>query len=313
MTATPSVASTAAMPLMPAPPMPMKWTGCGNARLVPHARLLVRVRPVTSASRRRASSASTSSATRCVASGRPAPRWPPPCARAARGRPAAPPTRPAEHRRRRARRRRPRRRRRAAAIQARVLALVVGGGVRVRDQDGGPPERGDLGHRPAGAADDEVGGGHGVRQILSVGQQLVALNVGRRAPRAPPHLVEVARSADVHQLEVERGRAEGVEAGAVEALRALAAAEHEHHRQVAVRPKAALPVAASAASCAADSGRPVTTNRGGSRPAIGKLRQTRDTSGASSRLVTPRWASLSMRQRRHAAQGGERPPPARSA
>ncbi len=29
MTATPSLESTAAMPLMPAPPTPMKWTGWG--------------------------------------------------------------------------------------------------------------------------------------------------------------------------------------------------------------------------------------------------------------------------------------------
>ena len=68
------------------------------------------------------------------------------------------------------------------------------------------------------------------------------------------------RPAHVHELEAELLAAEGVDAGAVDALRALAAAEGEHHRQIGAagrRPRG--PARGVASSCAGLSGRPVTT------------------------------------------------------
>ncbi len=149
---------------------------------------------------------------------------------------------------------------------------------------------------------------------LSVGQQPVVLNVG---PASREGGLQSRRSGAVRRRartwSVERCRAEGLEAGAVQALRALAATEHQHHRQ---RPPSSrtrpCPAAASAASWAADSGRPVTTKRGGSRPSIGKLRQTRRDERREQAVGDAQVSVALDRQRGHAAQRRRRPPRARS-
>ena len=113
-----------------------------------------------------------------------------------------------------------------------VLALVIGGRVRVRDKDRRLAERGQFGHRAAGASHDEIGGRHRRGQAVSVGHQVVALKPLALRGERGTHGVMVARPADVNELETELAAAEGVDASAVDALRTLAAAEGEHHRQV---------------------------------------------------------------------------------
>ena len=128
----------------------------------------------------------------------------------------------------------------------RVLALVVGGGVRVRHQDRRLAEGGELGDGAARARHDQIGRRHGGGQAVSVGHQAIALKPLAALLQLAAHLVGVARPADVHELEVELLAAEGVDAGAVDALRALAAAEGEHHGQV--RPQRRRPPCPARAS-----------------------------------------------------------------
>ena len=81
-----------------------------------------------------------------------------------------------------------------------------------------PPER----------ATTSVGGGHRRRQAVSVGHEVIALKPLAPGLQLGAHGVVVARAADVDQLEGQFAAAERVDTGAVDALRALAAAEGEH-------------------------------------------------------------------------------------
>ena len=112
-----------------------------------------------------------------------------------------------------------------------VLALVVGGRVRIRDQDRRLAQRRQFGHGAAGASHDEIRDGHGRGQAVSVGHQAVALKPLALRRELGAHGVVVARPADVHELEAQVTPAERVDAGAVDALRALAAAEGEDDGQ----------------------------------------------------------------------------------
>ncbi len=144
----------------------MKWTGCGKSlRLVTHEaprpRLVIRM-------------SSTWSATRRAASGLPSAALA--AAMAARRAPVAEQLGDEArqqgavelgvvHQERRA----------AGDHLARVLALVVGGGVRVRHQDRRLAEGGELGDGAARARHDQVGRRHGGGQAVSVGHQPIAL------------------------------------------------------------------------------------------------------------------------------------------
>ena len=107
-----------------------------------------------------------------------------------------------------------------------VAGLVVAGGVRVRDEDRGLAGGGDLEDRPAGARDDEIGGGERVGELVDVAAQVVV-----RADRRGAQLVEVevAPARGVQHAVPGIVLAERLDGGAVERARAVRAAEDDEH------------------------------------------------------------------------------------
>ena len=106
---------------------------------------------------------------------------------------------------------------------ARVLRLVIGGRVRIRDEHRRLARRGQLPDRAAGARDDEVGGRERGAEVVGVREQPVVVAVNALSQR-----LVVALAA-----EVEHGRARPrptPRPPARSAQRALAAAEDEQHR-----------------------------------------------------------------------------------
>ena len=141
----------------------------------------------------------------------------------------------------------------------RVLALVVGGGVRVRHQDRRLAEGGELGDGAARARHDQIGRRHGGGQAVSVGHQAIPLKPLSAIVELAPHLVRVLRPAHVHQLEVELLAAEGVDAGRLMLWAPWLPPKASTTGISGCRSKASLPCSGVASSCPGLSGRPVTT------------------------------------------------------
>ena len=102
---------------------------------------------------------------------------------------------------------------------ARVRGLVVGGGVRIRDEDRREPVLGELEDRPARPGDGEVGG----REREAEGDEVVAQVVVRAGGG---EVGEVAPAGDVEDAVGRVG--ERGDGGVVDAARAERAAEDEH-------------------------------------------------------------------------------------
>ena len=192
------------MPLMPAPPMPMKCTGPagGSCTSAAHASTALQSSAPRSSSPGRsptlarstgesagvscyASTRAISSATAAVAAGRPSARL----AAAIRASRSGSPSSACD-----------------LARQARsvellvgdddgpaagghplgVPALMVGAGEGVGYQNRRPTESGDLGQRASGARDDEVGGGHEVGELVGVADRREERTVDVAAARDPP-------------------------------------------------------------------------------------------------------------------------------
>ena len=111
-----------------------------------------------------------------------------------------------------------------------VLRLVVGGRVRIRDEQRRLARGRDLPHRAPGARDDEVGRGQRGSELVGEREQPVVV-----APRTPVELGKVPLAG-----EVEDGRARSARRPRRQprsAPRALAAAEDEHDRPVRGKPE----------------------------------------------------------------------------
>ena len=145
---------------------------------------------------------------------------------------------------------------------ARVLGLVVGGRVRVRDEQRRPAGGGDLPDRSARAGDDEIGGGESGAEVVR--ERGAAVVGARDAARA----LVVALAG-----EMEHGRpavAERLERGLVQPLRALAPAEDEDDRPLLRKLEAAARLPPDRPAARARRDRPADDRYfGASRPSIG--------------------------------------------
>ncbi len=122
-----------------------------------------------------------------------------------------------------------------ARVRRGVLRLVVVGRVRERDEERRPPDRRDLGDGPRpGPGDDEVGPPEVVRERPSrTGRRARLRPLPGRTPPARSRRVPLARLVHDEQPAAQaRDATERLREPLVERLGPLAAAEHEHPRQV---------------------------------------------------------------------------------
>ena len=188
---------------------------------------------------------------------------------------------------------------------ARVPGLVVGGRVRVRDEDRRLPGRGELPDASARAREDEVGGARARarsrRETAAAGSR--AATRGPAAPRARARRRGGGRPALTRRSSRRRARSARGRPGFRRAT------------------SSSGPSAGSSNSARAQSrgtgreragiGRPVTRYFGPVRPEIGNARNTRLANGAASRFASPRCASASVSAhgiRRRAAASTIGPP-----